>query len=247
MHICLGHFKQRVYTRDATIPDHLLGLALPHLRDGQKLWLEIDTGRHVVIYNESELALACRAVAEYHRALRDLDDDKWVQETANIWEKMVFPLEIWEPKRSRSKKREARKVPRNGARNEGLEEEPDEVSEETQEETPHSQKEEEGNCEGTQNSEPHVVEGQRRREDENVAQVQPKNALRVKTGYQPRNFLGTPEMPPVPRRTLPVACQMKQTPKKGTDSITQKNMFKGDTGARENKETDVSYLKPMNP
>lgn len=247
MHICLGHFKQRVYTRDATIPDHLLGLSLPHLRDGQKLWLEIDTGRHVVIYNESELALACRAVAEYHRALRDLDDDKWVQETANIWEKMVFPLEIWEPKRNKSKKREARKVLRNGARNEGLEEEPDEASEETLEEISYSQKEEERNCEGIQGSENHAVKEQRHPEDENVIQAQPKNALRVKTGYQPRNFLGTPEMPLMPRRTLPVSCHMKQTPKKGTDLITPKNLFQGDTRAKGNKESDVSYLKPMNP
>lgn len=64
------------------------------LRDGARLSLDAGYGSVVPVYNEHELALAARLVAEYHNAaLNRFDDDGWIRDTASIWEEALFTID----------------------------------------------------------------------------------------------------------------------------------------------------------
>ena len=60
------------------------------LHNGIQLALEYDAGSYTAIYNEHELALACRLVCDWHN--KRFDDDGWIQETSKIWENAMFTI-----------------------------------------------------------------------------------------------------------------------------------------------------------
>eukprot|EP00961_Rhodomonas_salina_P175286 2364241-Rhodomonas_salina.7 len=90
MYICYGrnHVRIPMYRQEFYLPETLYDKAMPFLHDGTTVYFEYDYCRYVPVYNEHELTLACRVTCESHNENHaQFDEDGWIQDVANIWER----------------------------------------------------------------------------------------------------------------------------------------------------------------
>ena len=85
------HFDAQQYLT----PETVFRKGNRYIQDDQVLYFEFDYGCFTPIHNTHELQIVSRVIADYHNnACKAYDDDGWHDETAAIWENMLFKTEV---------------------------------------------------------------------------------------------------------------------------------------------------------
>lgn len=97
MFICWGSRKVRIpmLSTEYWLPENLTEIANAKLVECQPVFFEYGHEMFEQIYNLEELQIIARVVCTYHNEMfNKFDDDSWIQNTADIWEKYASYGEI---------------------------------------------------------------------------------------------------------------------------------------------------------